>query len=484
MFNNKNKVMLNNLSRGSKAPSLVAIKKNNKKLIRSHHGIIILLILSLLFSGLYIEYYPVKRAKGDERAYIKIIHEIPAFPNNLLKCLPGKMIYNWWPPFTFSFYSFAATEEYHEFFASIDKSKLRNSDDLCFFLSLKESDKKKFNDLLPKFFHNISYLNLGLLLISGLILYAIVRSLGLPTPIACFVSSLVIFNPRIVYFVQGLKPELLHFCLLWGAVLFLIRGMKKENLFSIVSGSILLGFASLTKSVAGVYFMLLLPVLICYWTREFLRSNSSPSKVIIILACFATPFILIQSTQKISNYSNYGNYAINNEKWITIEMGLLQHNTLNRYSAFWQYLSNPNLPGREQESKQRVLKALQVRGIFNILKAQIKYVPKQQLNDSFLQIGIAAKRWGNSEDLKPFNWIAQIMTIGIVLAGTMGLVLFGFSSIDRMFLGMFLIYYFCGLMVVGFNCRFLIQALPPLAIFCGFMLKSLLSYRYNTHKKQ
>ena len=75
----------------------------------------------------------------------------------------------------------------------------------------------------------------------------------------------------------------------------------------------------------------------------------------------------------------------------------------------------------------------------------------------------------------------EIMTIGIVLAGTMGLVLFGFRSIDRMFLGIFLIYYLCALMVVGFSGRFLIQALPPLAIFSGFMLQKLLIY-YSTHK--
>ena len=94
------------------------------------------------------------------------------------------------------------------------------------------------------------------------------------------------------------------------------------------------------------------------------------------------------------------------------------------------------------------------------------------IDHSFLEEGLTRDRWISPGRLDFVLCVKNLMVWFTVVAGIFGLCVFSFRNIFCGALAIFLIYYLSALLVIGFNVRLLVPALPFLAIFSCFTLKS------------
>ena len=89
---------------------------------------------------------------------------------------------------------------------------------------------------------------------------------------------------------------------------------------------------------------------------------------------------------------------------------------------------------------------------------------------SFLQRGLYTERWSDPSGLLTSEAIAAAVSWTTVVLGVLGALAFCRRHRAATALAAFLAYYMGALVVVGWNERFLVQALPVLAVFAALVV--------------
>ncbi|GAG26949.1 unnamed protein product, partial [marine sediment metagenome] len=219
--------------------------------------------------------HPVRRIFGDERTYLRYAGVL--CPDRFERLLPGRMIFELWPPFAYSFLAqlvpcglaperskqsareFAALERLE--YATSMREHPDYADDFHFALDPEETAAA---------LRQVAWVNLALLLgLAGLV-FAFCLHLGAGIPAAALGAALIAINPRLGYYVTTSWPELLHAVLLLGALLGFSRALDLAKRgrglgYGLATGSgLLLGYATLTKGVAATFFLLVCIAVACW----------------------------------------------------------------------------------------------------------------------------------------------------------------------------------------------------------------------------
>ena len=429
----------------------------------NHKAIIIVLLFSLLGNIYIILNNPLKETMGDEAQYIRFSHSVIDWAGKAKQLFPGFMQFQMQPPFSYSFYALAANKN-----ISSANHQFKGT-----------NPNKHWNKDIAIFFKRVIYINLILLLVSGFLLYLVGLHIGLKTYFSAISVALVLLNPRILFYVQSLWPELLHFSLVLLFFLLLFKYLDSKKLIYLIGSSIILAYCSLTKGITGFYFWIAV-VLLVYssWKHQFNRVQ-----VFRTVFLFTVPYLLLINAQKLSNNISYNEYIISSNKWYNIELGLKIASGVSSWEIekiYWR--AEPTL--REQKSRERVFQYLSDTPLTDIVQCQIMQFANRQLNNSFFKTGLERKRWQNSDSLKSYESTVQDVSWILIIAGLFGLVFGFFETEKHLFLSGYIGYYLIGLLVVGFNARFYIQAIPVLALFGTFFMQLVYNTLRQIYKKR
>ncbi len=424
---------------------------NHLPQVSDHKKFIFLSICYLLVVIGILTNFENKRLWGDEGHYLEMAHMQEAIGGILPRVLPGTLTYDWWPSFAYGFYSLFAKDEIREILKSEKKNKLR-----------------KHNGLQAEFVSRIAHINSILLFITGLSIYILSLKSGLNESYSAIAASLVLLNPRVLFYLQALWPEVLHLTLLCSATLLYIISLDKGHKLALLSSSVLFGFCALTKGVVAIYFVLLIGLLIVFLYRRTKLSNLSTFLLIFII-----PHYTIIHVQQFKNYLSHDHYSVSANTWINIEAGLIKNYHVKKEgynSVFERYRkSGSNLKEREANSRKRVLEFICSQPFLDMVNNQLSnYVG--QLNQSFFDKGLRENRWVNTKKLRVFGPLCVLMSWFVFILGVVGLLRYSLMNFASITIGLFLVYYLSALAVVGFNARFFIQAIPFLSIFACFAL--------------
>jgi hypothetical protein len=317
----------------------------------------------------------------------------------------------------------------------------------------------------------VTWVNLTLLLALAGLVFAFCVHLGAGVSAAGLGAALIAINPRLGYYVATLWPELLHAVLLSGALLGLSqavdlagRGRRIGYGLAVASG-LLVGYATLTKGVAGSFFGLVSLAIAC-WAFWRLRSDrQAAARLMIALALFVVSAQAVVLPQRLANRSRIGAPVIATNFWLNVEVGLgsddLDAGDIRRtyFGASRDFLE------RETLSRARVRSYLS--GVDPArLAVRLAGKLKRVVSSSFLAKSRATKRWEGiaEEDLGAARILSLLLNCGLIVGtGAYALLAFRWRFRELLLLG-FLVYYFAGLVVMVGNERMFVQAIPSLTI--------------------
>lgn len=420
--------------------------------------------------------HPVRRISSDERTYLR--YAALLCPDRFEKLLPGRMIFELWPPFAYSFHALfvpcdlapEGSQQSAREFAALERLEYATSmrehpdyaDDFHFALDPEDMSAA---------LHPVAWVNLALLLALAGLVSAFCVHLGGGIPAAALGAALIAANPRLGYYVTTLWPELLHAVLLTGALLALSWGVDQSRRsrgpgygLAVASG-LLAGYAALTKGVAGTFFLLVCIALACWSLWQLRTDRSSAARLMIALVLFAVCAQAVVLPQRLANRTRIGAPVISSNFWLNAEVGLGSgdrdpHDTRTGYfSASQDFLE------REALSRARVRSRLSEADPAE-MALRLSEKLERVVSSSFLARTRATKRWDgiDEEDLVAARTLSRFLNFGLLLgAGVYLLLGFRWRFPELLLLG-FLGYYFAGLVVMVGNERMFVQAIAPLTI--------------------
>jgi hypothetical protein len=420
--------------------------------------------------------HPVKRLFGDERTYLRYAGLLCT--NRFERLFPGRMIFELWPPFAYSFHALvvpcglapASSKQSAKEFAALERLEYATSmrehpdyaDDFHFAL-----DSPQAGAALAA----VGWANLALLLALCGIVFAFCLHLGVGAPAAALGAALVAINPRLGLHVTSLWPELLHAVLLSGGMLGLClaverseRGRRGGYGLAAASG-LLIGYATLTKGIAGTFFGLVSLAIACAALWRLRSDRRAAGRLLIALALFLASVQAVVLPQRLANRGRLGAPTIATNFWLNVEVGIKPEG-LDAESVRTAYFgASRDYLEREALSRARVRESLAREDPLR-LGARLAAKLSREVTSSFLAKRSAAKRWEgiDGEDLRASRILSLILSWGIVAgACAHALLAFRFRLPDLLLVG-FVLYYFAGLLVVVGNERMFVQAIPPLTI--------------------
>lgn len=450
----------------------------------------LLLAAAVVASALAVHFHilvshPVRRIFGDERTYLR--YAALLCPDRFEGLLPGRMIFELWPPFAYSFYAlivpcdlapedskrsareFAALE--HLEYATSMREHPDYADEFHFVL-----DPERTAATLRR----LAWVNLALLLVLAGLVSAFCLHLGAGIPAAALGAALILINPRLGYYVTTSWPELLHAVLLSGVLLGFSRTVDlaqrgRKIGYGLATGSgLLLGYATLTKGVAATFFLLVSVAVVC-WALWRLRSDRrSAARLMIALALFVVSAQAVVLPQRLANRGRIGAPIIATNFWLNVEVGLA-FDDLDAGAVRRTYFgASRDFVEREALSRARVRSYLSGADPARLalrLAAKLKRV----VSSSFLAKSRATKRWDgiDEEDLGAARTLSLLLNFGLIVgAGAYALLAFRWRFPELLLLG-FVAYYFAGLVVMVGNERMFVQAIPPLTILTASLARRL-----------
>lgn len=407
----------------------------------------------ILLSSFFIEYFENQRIWGDEIEYIKLPHKQVEEVSPLLSILPGQLGLYWQPPLAVSVYSFFTSDRLVQHY-----------------IGSKRLEGEEFISERNRFIRRISYFNMALLCISGVLLYSIARLIGLSPVFASIATSLTVFNPRVLFYLQSLWPELLHFVLMLSATFFFMVYCTRKKVAFLCISSMLFGYCMFAKGIA-LYYILLLVVALAISERKYGRH-----RVFSVVLAFIAPYSVLILSQNVANVVRHDRFALSSNTWINIEAGIIPREAINQEGyddVFVRYFSvSSDSIRREAESKERVFEYIQKTSLLNIIENQL-FIYHKMINHSFLKRGVDKQRWRNSEKLISLGIIASFLSWTLFVLGSIGAVICSKSDVRVLVAAIFVFYYMAVLFVVGFNPRFFVQAVPFLSLFAALLLQRL-----------
>ncbi len=433
---------------------MVRIKNWFRALI-THKPLILVLVLAVIVSVLFIELYENQKIWGDEPSYIKASHEEANKQiSPIISLLPGYLSFSWQPPLPDSIYSFFANDRLRDHFA-----KKNILDDEHFVIEKR------------RFMKDVAYFQLLLLVVSGVLIYLISINLSLSPSFSSLAVALTIFSPRVLFYIQTLWPELIHYVLLLSALFFFISYLKKNSLILLFISSVLFIYCVFTKLIVSYYFYLLIVVLI-YYHRNTLKQK----RTIYAFCLFIIPFFLLSTIQKAKNYYMFNAFAISTNSWINIEKGIIPRFSIKddlSYKDRYDAVSKDPIE-REHKSRERVIEyVLKSTNIEDLVSHQVDQF-FDQLGSSFLWRGVRRNRWSRSDALDLAVSFSKFLSWFLFILGSVGAFLYSRKNIIIFSVAIFVIYYLALLFLVLYNPRYFVPVIPLLAIFTSMVIRDLI----------
>jgi len=416
--------------------------------LKKHKHIYIIIILTIILGTSFITTYPVIGLSDDENHYILHYNKPDTIIQKIKNLFPGNLKFMWFFPLNYSVYPFFSIEELENFYWGKKRRK----------------SKRPYPYQIKKFFRKIGFFNLVLLIISGIFVYLICLALGLRNFYAAMATALITLNFRVVYYIQGLWPEFLHYIFILSSVYFFILYCKKKKPSYLIVSSFLLAYAAFTKGIAGYYFYILLVILIL-----LNKENIFSKKFIVTLIAFILPYYGCTTLQKINNYKNHGFFSLSTNIWVNIEASVIPEKKIQEEGHKYVYLryfqSSEDETEREVLSKKRVFKYVKNTSIIEILNHQVSNYLRL-INTNSIARDIHKQRWTVSNHFLIYSSkISIFLSWFLFIFGILGAIISYRSGWGVIILIGYLGYYLSALFIVNFNVRFYMQAIPFLAIF-------------------
>lgn len=420
--------------------------------MKQHWPIAVLALVTLAINTCVIFIHPIQEIQADEAKYTEIAHREISFPARLKRLIPGNMYFEQHSPLTYSFYGLFARDKLTRV------NHLENPG--------THADPG-WNQDLRIFFKRVSFFNLVLFLVIGVNVYFLCFLLNPRRLCALVASCLVFFNPRLLFYIQAIGPELLYLALFTAAFLMLILFYRRDKLYFLIISGVLFGFCSLTYEFVGFFMILSILVFFHFLGRRPGSRVGASLKLVAILYCCYFAVVL---PQKLANYINHRVFAISLDKWLNIERGVIPAHAAggNLYNRYLN--ASPDPLTREKLSEKRVYDYLEQSNILEVSAKQLEQFVSRQLNDSSLSKGFIEKRWTGTYSPAMNRILTNISIIfswGILLFGVLGVILYRFGSVESAVMSVFIIYYVLNLFIIGVEPRLMVPVLPFLGIFAA-----------------
>ena len=419
-----------------------------------HAAIGAVLLLTLLLAIAFVTRHPTVKPRGDEEGYARIAHLEYAHVPPPLRLLPGGLQFHYWPPLTFALYSYFGTDELGGHYR--EEAPL---------------DDRTREEAIGRFIEPIAWLHVAFLLIATTYAYRIGRTLGLEPRFAALAAGALSLNPRVMFYVQALWPELLHLALFLPALFYFLRYLRTDRPGNLAASSLLFAYSAFTKGVATYYVLLLVGVLLLHHRRQLARRAAW-----VALAAFALPFLVLNVTQRACNVDQAGAMVISSNAWVNIEKGVVPtriavEKGYENTSELYHHAADTPV-GRERASRERLFEYVAATPWHEIaVHLFLQY--RNQPGKSFLNRGLYTGRWRDPRGLMVLEAVAACLSWAVVVLGLAGAATLFRRDLAAASLALFLLFYMGSLFLVGWNERFLVQALPALSIFGALSLQVL-----------
>lgn len=415
----------------------------------SHGALLLVLVLCLGVDLACVRAHPVTLAWGDERAYVEHSHAHLDARREPWRLLPGFMPLEWQPPLVDVVYSFLSYGPLRERYAAGDEVEptLRWDDDLAVF------------------FQRAERLNFVLLVVASVLLYALGLAAGLARWSSALATACFALNPRVLFYVQGLWPEMLHFVLLFAHLLAFLAFLRRGSAAALLCASTLLAYCALTKGLAGPWFA----IAFLFLAVRLRGERAGWRRTLLCLALFALPYLGLTGAQKARNLAVEGTFGIATNTWVNVEAGLRGRNAT--FADYWRASRDP--VERERASRERVRAYLEATPLATVATRQLRSYRQLLLEQSFLQLGLEYGRWrGDPDRAQPLLDLSVALSWCLFVLGAAGALVLGATSAARAALACFLAWYLASLALVCSNPRFFVQAIPLLALFAALLVES------------
>ena len=441
-------------------------------LIKQHWLILTGALIMAVISSFFIYAFPIQKVSTDEVKYTVFAHRDESYLAKLSRLIPGNMAFTWQPPFAYSVYGLLADSNHSEDYRLWQqlKTDLRENWPEVQTLIHGRNWTKDF----ATFYRRVALLNTFLLTATCINIYCICLSLKLGKASAVIASFMLFLNPKMLFYISGLWPELLHLTLLTSAFLLLMSffhcRIRKRSILLVLAG-ILFGYCALTKGLVGFYLLCLCPVLM-YFSYIHARKNIKSS--LTIIAIFYGCYFSVITVQKSVNYIKHQEFAISTNTWIALEFSLTPYREAggSRFDRYWLSSNDPRT--REELSKKRTIEYLRQANLLRIVGRQLHQFVTQQLNNSNLSIWFQRERWLGIDSANAVGsiliYISVFFTWICLLCGLTGVTFQHFKSFGSAILVTYIVYYLFCLLIVGLSPRYFIQVMPFLGIFATFPL--------------
>ena len=234
---------------------------------------------ALLFGLYFINFHANQLVWGDAKEYIEISHNNFDEVGTIERMLPGGMLLQWWPPLSYSIYSYL-TEQKH--------------------VPTTLGHQELF-ELAPVriFAKRVYYFNLIMYVILGILVYHVAQLVGVRENYALAVSLFIYLTPRIFFYIQGFYPELLHLVLLLSGIILFIKHEKSDNPLFLAASSIVFAYAAFTKGVV-LYYVIALTL---YLVIKRIRIKKP---IWIAVSAFVIPYMALTGMQIYKNAMEHG----------------------------------------------------------------------------------------------------------------------------------------------------------------------------------
>ena len=421
----------------------------------------------VLLHAAVLSIYPVQQTLGDEASYTLEAHRM--LDSRWTNLLPGNMISHHRPSFGFSYFSLFAQPE-----------MIRHPDAEFWII---DTPHESWSGEMAGFMRRVAYANIALLALSTLLVFLLSRECGFGFPASATAAALMMFNPRIGFYVQSVWPEILHLTMVLAAFSLFAIALRRQReqewtrmLGWLLACGVVLAYARLTRGVVGPLAWGL-PAMIA-WT--IWRSPHPPFRGRRWAAAGLAAAVLWVSfegtlwPQRQANLESYGSTLIGHNLWRNIEGGV---GRVPGYAAQYRDAA-PDPLTREKLARERVIQRVLSQPIGQTIARQVRSF-FQRLTFSYYHRGFQDGRWENSGKRALITGSVAVFSWCLFGAGLLGIALRGFGSPLSASLSLFALYYMAGLFLVIQNPRMFVALVPFLAIFSAGAIDATLGWLHG-----
>lgn len=345
----------------------------------------------------------------------------------------------------------------------------------------------------PRAFHRAESLRIALALLLGLLTHSLARALGSSARGALVGTAAVLFFPPLAFHAHAMWPELLHAVLVAGALLLLVRSgacQRRPAVLRALGAGALFGLALLTKGSLSVG----LPVLalgLLFAPRSLAGDLAARLPRLLALGVGA---FLVLTPQLIRNVRDGHGARLAANTWWNLELALAGPDDLDparlaaaraagltpdeerllpiQRASMAYFDAAPTPLEREALARERTLETLRTRGLGTVALqqlgklARLLVAPQWNLDQA---LGFR-RRWGETPRLAA--WLAPLdraLWWLLLVGGIAGLLRRGKDR--RAFpCALLAVTLLLSVGLVPFKARFLLPAVPLLALFLGLLL--------------